>query len=97
LTNPSFSGICKAIRVCIRGESDSGTRYVTVSIYDGATQIGGNKTIALTTTRGNRYSTWWTGLSKTSANLSDLRVQIVSEAQIMFARALTVDLSVTAL
>lgn len=68
-----------------------------VRIYDGASQIGSAKYVA-DGNGGNRYTSWWTGLSKTSANLSDFRVRVYSNGGgPCYCYEVTAEWSVTAL
>lgn len=97
--NPSYAGICKSIRVCCWTWA-SGAQTWTIRIYDGGTQIGGAKTFSAHTSwpGATRTTSWWTGLSKTAAQLSDLRVQISAGnwTQINECMGVRLELSVTA-
>jgi hypothetical protein len=48
----------------------------TVRIFYGATQIGGDKTITLSTSWAEQWTSLWTGLAITQAQLDDLRVEL---------------------
>ena len=75
--NPTLEGgVCNAIRVGIRGYRDGGGA-ITVAIFDGAVQIGGDKTVTQNDgSYGEQWTSSWTGLSLTAANLTDCRVEI---------------------
>ena len=94
--NPDLeSGTCTSIRVCVRAECGSGTYSFTVSIWDGASQIGSNKTISVSS-KANYYTSSWTGLSLSEANLTDLAVQVIGTASTdTYVYEITVELTYT--
>lgn len=74
------SGTCTAIRVRIRANLDGGGNF-TIGIYDGASQIGSDKSCAAgNSAYANNWTSQWTGLSLSEANLSDFRVKVQGNA-----------------
>ena len=75
--NPTLDGgTCTSIRVGIRGMKGA-SGDITVRIYDGP-QIGGDKTVTLPNepSYGDVWTSAWTGLSLSAANLTDLLVEV---------------------
>jgi len=94
LENPTFSGVCTSIRVGLRNKTSFGTPDLTVRIYDGA-QIGGDKTISQTTTEKTDWTSSWTGLSKSAADLADLQVELESTLGSVSQYVYTLDVEIT--
>lgn len=77
--NPALggTGVCTEIRVGLRGIKGAAGN-ITVRIFDGAVQIGGDKTVTLPNEPawGGVWTASWTGLSKSIADLTDCRVEV---------------------
>jgi len=77
LTAPSFSGICTSIRVQVRGARYTSGDSLDIGIYDAGGQIGSNKTITnAVLSIDNVWTTAWSGLSKSNADIGGLEVQL---------------------
>jgi hypothetical protein len=69
-------GTVSAIRVGCYHYSTGSASTGTVRIFTGASQIGGDKTITLPTSWAEHWTSSWTGLALTQAEIDDLRVEL---------------------
>jgi hypothetical protein len=69
-------GTVSAIRVGCYHYSTGSVSTGIVRIFKGATQIGGDKTITLPTSWTEVWTTSWTGLALTQAEIDTLRVEL---------------------
>ena len=93
LVNPSFLGVCTSIRVGAHGINTG--EAVTVRLFDGAAQIGGDKTVTFSpgdwTTQ---YTDPWEGLSYEDSDLTNLAVEFeLTDYAYTYIRTVTVELT----
>lgn len=92
MTDPTFSPQrVTAIQVRVRADVNFGTGNLTVRLFRDGLQIGSDKTVGLTTTKQNLWTSLWTGLNLREYQLEDFRVELEAPADSTTYRVYTME------
>jgi hypothetical protein len=93
LVNPTFSGVCTSIRVGAHGINTG--QAVTVRLFNGAAQIGSDKTVTFSAAGWTtQYTDSWAGLSYADSDLTNLAVEFeVTDYYTTTIRTVTVEIT----